>query len=96
MAQGGTKKTIRQLRRERGWLQADVAEHLGVHRSAVSIWERGVYLPEPRTLLRLGDLFGVRVEEIALGPPRSTRTRVPARRGQDRRVVMEDVCQCPA
>ncbi len=36
MVQGGTTKTLRQLRQERGWLQADVAEHLGVHPSAVS------------------------------------------------------------
>ena len=88
MAHGGAKKTIRQLRKERGWLQADLAEQLGVHRSAVSTWERGVYLPEPRTLLRLGDLFGVSVEEMALGPT-SGRTR----RGRNRRVVAQDVPQ---
>ncbi len=66
MAQGGAKKTIRQLRQERGWTQQDLAQLLGVTQSTVSGWERGLKTQRPRTLLRLAALFGVRIEDIAI------------------------------
>ncbi len=61
------KKTVRQLREERGWSQRELATRLGVDRSVVSTWERGVYLPLPRTWQRLAEVFGVGVGEIAFG-----------------------------
>ncbi len=61
------KKTIRQLREERGWTQPDLAGRLGVSQGAVSLWERGVRRPYRRTRLRLAELFGVSVEALALG-----------------------------
>ncbi len=61
------KKTIRQLREERGWSQRELAKRQGVDRSVVSTWERGVYRPRPRTWQRLADVVGVRVGEIAVG-----------------------------
>jgi transcriptional regulator with XRE-family HTH domain len=64
MAQGSAKKTIRQLREERGWTQIELAARLGLHHSAVSKWERGVTLPAPDALLRLADLFSVSVAEL--------------------------------
>ena len=35
---------IAQLRRQRGWSQEELAEHMGVSRQAVSKWESGVSL----------------------------------------------------
>ena len=61
------KKTIRQLRRERGWTQAELAQRLGTTDAVVSSWERGEYLPRPATRWRLADLFGVEVSEITFG-----------------------------
>ena len=60
--------TLRQLRQARGWTQEDVARRLGVSQGAVSLWERGVRRPFRRTRLRLADLLGVGVDEIAFGP----------------------------
>ena len=62
------KKTIRQLREERGWTQQTMAWQLGLEQSAVSAWERGQRVPRPRNLRRLAELFGVSVEAIAFGP----------------------------
>ncbi len=60
-------KTIRQLREERSWSQELLARRLDVGQGTVSNWERGLKVPQPRTLLRLAELFGVSVEEIAVG-----------------------------
>ncbi len=62
------KKSIRQLRQERGWAQLDVAVHLKVHATTVSDWERGAKLPRRGMQQRLADLFGVSAEAIAFGP----------------------------
>ena len=59
-------KTIRQLREERDWSQDLLARRLGVGQGTVSNWERGLKVPQPRTLLRLADLFDVRPEEIVV------------------------------
>ena len=65
--QGQPKKTIRQLREERGWAQLDVAIRLGVTVSTVSLWERGLRVPTLANLNRLARLFGVSLREIAVG-----------------------------
>ena len=59
-------KTIRQLREERGWSQELLARRLGVGQGTVSNWERGLKVPQPRTLLRLAELFDVNPEEIVV------------------------------
>ncbi len=59
-------KTIRQLREERGWSQELLARRLGVGQGTVSNWERGLKVPQPRTLLRLAELFDVSQEEIVV------------------------------
>ncbi len=64
---GQSKKTIHQLREERGWTQQEVADRLGLDWSLVAKWETGTYLPLPVTQQRLAVLFGVGVGEIAFG-----------------------------
>ncbi len=64
---GQSKKTICQLREERGWTQQEVADRLGLDWSLVAKWETGKYLPLPVTQQRLVVLFGVGVGEIAFG-----------------------------
>ena len=63
------RKTIRQLRDERGWSQLDLAVNLDVAPGSVSQWELGQAVPRPAMRQRLADLFGVPVEAIAFGPP---------------------------
>ncbi len=62
------RKTIRQLREERGWSQVELAARLRVARYTVQKWELGERLPSPRNWWRLADLFGISVEDITLGP----------------------------
>lgn len=47
---------IRALRRAHGWTQADLADAVGVPRSAVSCWERAVRLPAQSVRTRLKTL----------------------------------------
>jgi len=65
-AHAAERKTLRQLRQERGWLQRDLAEHLGAPVVTVSSWERGLKTPRPHNLLRLARLFGISPTAIAL------------------------------
>ena len=62
------KKTIRQLRQERGWSQVTVGVRLGVAGRTVSNWERGLTRPNQQHQQALADLFGVSGEAIAFGP----------------------------
>ena len=62
------KKTLRQLREERGWTQAVLSTRLGVTPWSVAAWERGLVVPHRKHQQRLADLFGVSVETIAFGP----------------------------
>ncbi len=59
-------KTIRELRRERGWTQLELANRLEVTPSTVYNWERGKFEPTASMFRRIALAFGVPMEEIAL------------------------------
>jgi transcriptional regulator with XRE-family HTH domain len=77
-------KTIRALRRARGWTQFELALKVGVQPQAVYLWESGRRTPQVPQLRRLGELFGLCSDEIALEPPRDA-GRAPHRPRADRR-----------
>ena len=52
------------LRKEKGMSQEELAEKLEVSRQAVSRWEAGSTLPDAGNLLKLSDLFCVRVDTL--------------------------------
>ena len=56
--------TLRVLRAERRWSQADLAERLGVSRQTVNAIETGRYDPSLPLALAIGRLFGQPVERI--------------------------------
>lgn len=56
--------TVRSLRTERGWTQAELAEKLGVSRNSVNAIETGRYEPSLGLALKIARLFGERVEDI--------------------------------
>ena len=60
------RKTIRQLREERGWTQLELANQLGVTPATVYTWERNRNEPRASQLRKLADLFGVLMDDIAL------------------------------
>ena len=52
-------KRLKELRREKGILQDDLARDIGVSKGTVSVWERDARKPEYDTLEQLCDYFQV-------------------------------------
>lgn len=55
---------IRELRKENGMSQQQLADKMFVNQTAVSQWERGATMPEPQAILRLAELFGVSTDYL--------------------------------
>lgn len=58
------KNILRQLRAEKGWSQAVVADHLGVSRQSVNAIETGKYDPSLPLAFAIARLFGRTIEDI--------------------------------
>ncbi|MGJ3232148.1 MAG: helix-turn-helix transcriptional regulator [Oceanicaulis sp.] len=58
------KNAIRELRAERGWSQAALAERLDVSRQTVISIETGKYDPSLPLAFKIARTFGLRIEEI--------------------------------
>lgn len=57
-------ESLKELRQKRGLRQEDVARLVGVERPTVANWERGMKQPGLETLVRLGQLLGVSLDEL--------------------------------
>ena len=57
-------KRIREMRKERGLTQGELAEGLSVSFQAVSNWERGAALPDPENLVGIATFLGVLVDDL--------------------------------
>lgn len=55
---------IRNMRKQRGMVQDQLAEALGVSTAAVSKWERGAAVPELHYLMEMADVFGVSLDAL--------------------------------
>lgn len=64
-------QSIYRLRRARDWKQADLAARLGVSQTHVTRWESGKVRPRARMVEKLAEVFGVTVEELLAGDPRT-------------------------
>ncbi len=58
------KNRVRDLRGERAWSQADLAERLGVSRQTVNAIENGRYDPSLPLAFQIAAVFALRIEEI--------------------------------
>ena len=58
------KNTLRELRAERGWSQADLADRLDVSRQTVNAIETGKYDPSLPLAFRIARLFRQPIEAI--------------------------------
>lgn len=58
------KNTVRELRTEKGWSQADLADKLTVSRQTVNAIETGRYDPSLPLAFALAKLFKCRIEDI--------------------------------
>jgi transcriptional regulator with XRE-family HTH domain len=61
-------RTIRALRRERGWTQYELAIKVGVQPQAVYFWESGRRTPQVAQIRKLGQVFEISSDEILLEP----------------------------
>lgn len=57
-------KRLLDMRKAKGYSQAQVAMKLGISQGAVSQWEHGVTVPAAEQLLSLADIYGITVDEI--------------------------------
>lgn len=60
------KNRLRDLRAERNWTQADLAERAGVSRQTINAVEKGKFDPSLPLAFRLARLFDLKIEEIFL------------------------------
>jgi len=58
------KNTLKALRAERDWSQADLAEKLGVSRQTVNAIETEKYDPSLPLAFKIAELFNKKIEEI--------------------------------
>ena len=67
------RNRLRELRAERSWSQAELAEHLGVSRQTINALEVGKYDPSLPLAFKLARLFDASIEAIFLdGEERDT------------------------
>lgn len=67
MDQKKTGEFLKQLRREKGWTQEQLAERMLVSARTVSRWETGSNMPDLSTLTTLADLYKTDIREILDG-----------------------------
>lgn len=67
------RSTLRELRAERGWSQAELAERLSVSRQTINAIETEKYEPSLTLAFKIARLFGKRIEEIFEGEEESNR-----------------------
>jgi putative transcriptional regulator len=60
------KNRITDLRAERGWTQADLAQRAGVSRQTINAIETGKFDPSLPLAFRLARLFELTIEELFL------------------------------
>jgi putative transcriptional regulator len=58
------KNNLRDLRAERGWSQADLAEKLDVSRQTVNAIETQKYDPSLPLAFRIAEVFNTKIEDI--------------------------------
>ena len=58
------KNHLRELRAERGWSQADLAEKLEVSRQTVNAIETQKYDPSLPLAFKIAEVFNMKIEEV--------------------------------
>lgn len=60
-------KFLKELRKEKGYIQETLGEKIGVTNKTVSRWETGTYMPPVECLVLLSDIYDVSINEIVAG-----------------------------
>ena len=64
-------KRLKQLRKDNGWSQDDLAQRLGITRSAVGNWEQGLREPPYEMLEAIADTFNCEMQYLIGEKPAS-------------------------
>lgn len=56
---------IKQLRTERKWTQAELADRMGIRQKQISAYERGTNIPSADVLIKMSDAFDVSLDYLA-------------------------------
>ena len=64
------RNSLKALRAERGWSQAELAGRLDVSRQSVNAIETGRYDPSLPLAFRIAELLGMRIEDVFVSPSR--------------------------
>ena len=92
-------KKLKQLRKETKLTQGELAARFGVTQQAIAKWESGRALPEPETIARVAEFFGVTTDYLlditdtftAIGPVSSVRIIGTVKAGYDALALEEDL-----
>jgi len=57
---------IIELRKQKGLSQGELASLLNIHQSMVTRWEKDKVQPRPESLNKLGEIFGISLDELSL------------------------------
>jgi putative transcriptional regulator len=60
------KNRITDLRAERGWTQADLAQRISVSRQTIIAIEKGKFDPSLPVAFRIAKVFGLTIEDVFL------------------------------
>lgn len=60
-------KRMREFRARQSFSQEAFADHCGLHRTAMSLIERGKRVPSLRTLLKISSGFGITLSDLLQG-----------------------------
>jgi transcriptional regulator with XRE-family HTH domain len=63
-AQGTNGETLRRIREDRGWSQAELSRRSGVNQQTISHYEANTRKPKPENLYRLAAALSVRPEVL--------------------------------
>jgi transcriptional regulator with XRE-family HTH domain len=69
----GVSMRLDELRQRKALTQEELAEQVGVARSAIARWEAGVSRPLPRHRRKMAEIFGVDVATIEYGDGKPTK-----------------------
>ena len=64
------KNILRELRTERGWSQADLADRLEVSRQTINAIETGRYAPSLQLAFKISRQFKLKIEDIFVAKER--------------------------
>jgi len=79
--------TIRELRRERGLTQADLARAIGISVSTVGTYESGRARPSASVLAKIREVYGVEIGDRKPAPAPKVKRRAPKKQGETQIII---------